>query len=132
MVSYIVLSIKSNEWIVFCLANFLRKNFSIPIATYLAALKKFPRNKHKSLNDISETSTSNNTTNCTGLKNMWQPCNCHLEICIGWYPCSLKYCKGKGQTKNSVVSYRCGIKTCKKCHLYTYYVDQKQQCLWDE
>lgn len=29
-------------------------------------------------------------------------------------------------------SYRCGIKTCRKCNQFSYYVRQKQQCLWDE
>lgn len=29
-------------------------------------------------------------------------------------------------------NYRCGIKTCRKCSLFSYYVRQKQQCLWDE
>lgn len=28
--------------------------------------------------------------------------------------------------------YRCGIKTCKKCFIFSYYSRMKQNCLWDE
>lgn len=104
----------------------------IPVTTYLKSLVKLSRTKHRSSkNEVSATSKKN-IEMCTGSKKMWEPCYCHLEICIGWYPCSLKYCKGKGQTKNSYSTYRCGIKTCRKCHLFTYYVEEKEQCLWDE
>ncbi|XP_044732499.1 out at first protein-like [Chrysoperla carnea] len=61
------------------------------------------------------------------------PCQCHFDICIGWYPCGLKYCKGKGNdAKNPASTYRCGIKTCRRKFLFSYYVPQKQLCLWDE
>lgn len=56
-------------------------------------------------------------------------------MCIGWYPCGLKYCKGKpvgGGDSAQTTTYRCGIKTCRKCSQFTYYVRQKQHCLWDE
>lgn len=74
------------------------------------------------------------TGRCLETVDPWTPCVCHLEMCIGWYPCGLKYCKGKGDGKVGSVggSYRCGIKTCKKCSLFSYYVRQKQLCLWDE
>nr|CAD7569063.1 unnamed protein product [Timema californicum] len=94
------------------------------------------------------------TGGCLETANHWSHCFCHLELCIGqfhrqklrdyvilkvdritgWYPCGLKYCKGKGEGKSSSAtgSYRCGIKTCKKCSLFSYYVRQKQLCLWDE
>ncbi|PSN33376.1 hypothetical protein C0J52_27961 [Blattella germanica] len=74
------------------------------------------------------------TARCLETMDPWSPCLCHLEMCIGWYPCGLKYCKGKGDGKAGSVagSYRCGIKTCKKCSLFSYYVRQKQLCLWDE
>ncbi|CAG9823159.1 unnamed protein product [Phaedon cochleariae] len=93
----------------------------IPVTSYKPALRKFPTS-----NDLQV------LPSCTDSKNMWQPCQCHLELCIGWYPCGLKYCKGKGQSRNSVMNYRCGIKTCRICHLFSYYVAQKQLCLWDE
>jgi len=74
------------------------------------------------------------TGRCLETVDPWTPCLCHLEMCIGWYPCGLKYCKGKSDAKVGSVggSYRCGIKTCKKCSLFSYYVRQKQLCLWDE
>lgn len=97
----------------------------LPVTSYKPALKKFPTSPD---NDVS----ASFVPSCTEMKNMWTSCQCHLELCIGWYPCGLKYCKGKGHTKNSLMSYRCGIKTCKVCHLFDYYVSQKQQCLWDE
>lgn len=73
---------------------------------------------------------------CSEVSGIWAPCICTLELCIGWYPCGLKYCKGKqdntiGKVLNNS-SYRCGIKTCRKCSQFSYYVRQKQQCLWDE
>uniref|UniRef100_A0A182S7F0 Out at first C-terminal domain-containing protein n=1 Tax=Anopheles maculatus TaxID=74869 RepID=A0A182S7F0_9DIPT len=32
---------------------------------------------------------------CSDVSAIWAPCICTLEMCIGWYPCGLKYCKGK-------------------------------------
>ncbi|BES94552.1 unnamed protein product [Nesidiocoris tenuis] len=69
----------------------------------------------------------NPASTCREAKGMWSPCTCRLETCIGWYPCGLKYCRAKDGA-----SYRCGIRTCRKCHRYSYYVRQKQLCLWDE
>lgn len=75
-------------------------------------------------------------SHCSEVTSLWAPCLCTLEMCIGWYPCGLKYCKGKpDQSKGngkSIANYRCGIKTCRKCTQYIYYVRQKEQCLWDE
>lgn len=65
---------------------------------------------------------------CRESSALYTPCTCRIELCIDWYPCGLKYCKGK-EAGNS---YRCGIKTCRKCHLFSYYVKQKMLCLWDE
>lgn len=81
------------------------------------------------------------STRCNEVSSLWAPCLCTLETCIGWYPCGLKYCKGKSaadtsgggqQQQQQQTNYRCGIKTCRKCTQFTYYVRQKQQCLWDE
>lgn len=73
---------------------------------------------------------------CNEVSSIWAPCICSLELCIGWFPCGLKYCKGKNDnaiSSNQInSSYRCGIKTCRKCNNFSYYVRQKQQCLWDE
>ncbi|XP_060531275.1 out at first protein [Cylas formicarius] len=105
----------------------------IPVASYQAALKRFPTTPdYVGTNDIEPRQPTYSISNCTDVKNIWTPCTCQLEQCIGWYPCELKYCKGKGHTKNSVTTYRCGIKTCKICHRFVYYVTEKQQCLWDE
>uniref|UniRef100_A0AAR5QD80 Out at first protein n=1 Tax=Dendroctonus ponderosae TaxID=77166 RepID=A0AAR5QD80_DENPD len=100
----------------------------IPTASYLPAIKRFPTTPDYINSDISYESSPIGLANCTDIKKMWTPCLCHLEQCIGWYPCELKYCKGKAP----ISSYRCGIKTCKICHLFVYYIAQKQQCLWDE
>lgn len=69
---------------------------------------------------------------CADTSNLWAPCTCSLELCIGWYPCGLKFCKGKSDGKKIVSTYRCGIKTCKKCFIFSYYSKMKQNCLWDE
>ncbi|XP_024936882.1 out at first protein isoform X2 [Cephus cinctus] len=81
--------------------------------------------------------TSNDTklpsvTKCADTSNLWAPCTCSLELCIGWYPCGLKFCKGKSDGKKVANTYRCGIKTCKKCFIFSYYSKMKQNCLWDE
>ncbi|XP_014671777.1 PREDICTED: out at first protein-like [Priapulus caudatus] len=68
---------------------------------------------------------------CKDTTDWWQPCTCQYQLCISWYPCGLKYCRGKDSSQK-VVSYRCGIKTCKKCRLMSYYSKQKINCLWDE
>lgn len=69
---------------------------------------------------------------CADTSNLWVPCTCSLELCIGWYPCGLKFCKGKAEGRKVASTYRCGIKTCKKCFIFTYYTKMKQNCLWDE
>lgn len=102
-------------------------------SSLLRAVRKFPTVEPKLTNYIPVLPTDeDNLANCADVQDMLSPCRCHLELCIGWYPCGLKYCKGRGETKNSVMTYRCGIKTCKKNYLFTYFVAQKQMCLWDE
>lgn len=104
----------------------------LPESALLAALKRFPTVMDPLLSNDISVPGSNFEQSCTDMKKVWKSCQCHLELCIGWYPCGLKYCKGKGENKNSAMTYRCGIKTCRKCHLFSYYVPQKQLCLWDE
>lgn len=71
------------------------------------------------------------TVRCNNVAGLWTPCTCMLEMCIGWYPCGLKFCKGKIDNGiGNAASYRCGIKTCRKCYQFMYHVQQKQQCLW--
>lgn len=94
-----------------------------------SAVKSFP-----------SVTTGSPPSRCSDVSAIWAPCICTLEMCIGWYPCGLKYCKGKPASADNggagdgggSSSYRCGIKTCRKCHQYSYYVREKQQCLWDE
>ncbi|XP_049789081.1 out at first protein [Schistocerca nitens] len=70
---------------------------------------------------------------CLETADPWHACTCNLELCVGWYPCGLKYCKGKDRAAALPGGgYRCGIKTCRKCSLLSYYVRHKQLCLWDE
>lgn len=60
-----------------------------------------------------------------------KPCQCHLHICVPWYPCALKYCKGKDSSSGKLINYRCGIRTCRKCRIFRYPVKQKSSCPWD-
>lgn len=56
-----------------------------------------------------------------------QACSCRLEVCVAWFPCGLKWCQDPGRP----VSFRCGIKSCRKCRSFHYPVQDKSQCLWD-
>ncbi|XP_075224596.1 BRICHOS-like domain-containing protein out at first isoform X1 [Lycorma delicatula] len=94
---------------------------AVSLHALLDAVKEYPTSLQS--NTLAEPSR------CLETPGLWTPCTCHLEMCIGWYPCSLKYCKGKAPDTSS---YRCGIKTCRKCSQFSYYVRQKQLCLWDE
>lgn len=85
------------------------------------------------LNPATINSTKSSTTpKCADTSNLWAPCSCSLELCIGWYPCGLKFCKNKTDNKKPPSTYRCGIKTCKKYFIFSYYSKIKQNCLWDE
>lgn len=70
-------------------------------------------------------------TNCKDTAAITSPCLCHYHICVGWYPCGLKYCRGK-DSAGRYVSYRCGIKTCRRFLSYDFVVDKKYNCLWDD
>ncbi|KAH3701844.1 out at first protein-like [Dreissena polymorpha] len=76
-------------------------------------------------------SVTGNGTRCKDVSDIKKSCLCQLHICIGWYPCGLKYCRGK-DSSGKVVNYRCGIKTCKRCLVFKYPVNQKMLCLWDD
>jgi len=84
------------------------------------------------LQTITRTAPTANLTSCTESRlNSWQPCICHYDICVGWYPCGLKYCRGK-DSAGRIVSYRCGIKTCSRCRQFEFRVSAKSFCVWDE
>jgi hypothetical protein len=81
------------------------------------------------------------------------PCLCTHPVCIGWYPCALKYCRSKqilqssssssvgpngdkdrdetnmNNVSNSIKTYRCGIHTCKSCRNYLFTVNSPFSCL---
>ncbi|XP_034944018.1 out at first protein [Chelonus insularis] len=78
------------------------------------------------------TTRSTSLTKCADTSNFRASCSCSLELCIGWYPCGLKFCKSKNDGKKVASTYRCGIKTCKRYFLFSYYSKMKQNCLWDE
>jgi len=84
------------------------------------------------LQTIARAAPTVNLTSCSELRlNSWQPCTCHYDICVGWYPCGLKYCRGK-DSAGRIVSYRCGIKTCSRCRQFEFRVAAKSLCVWDE
>ncbi|KAM8903850.1 out at first protein homolog [Spinachia spinachia] len=68
---------------------------------------------------------------CHSTKDLWQACLCTYSLRLEWYPCLLKYCRSRDTTGKSS-TYKCGIKSCSKGYHFTYYVAQKQLCLWDE
>nr|ACN94672.1 GA22098 [Drosophila miranda] len=142
----------------YTMSSWVQLNRSLPItrhlqticaeamdATYvrdvdLKSWAALPGSSISSLEAATEKFPDTLSTRCNEVSSLWAPCLCTLETCIGWYPCGLKYCKGKGagadssgaQQQQQQTNYRCGIKTCRKCTQFTYYVRQKQQCLWDE
>lgn len=115
------------NFIIICSSHLFHTGSSI--STLASAVTNFPHLQHQQMAAVSR---------CNEVSGIWAPCICSLELCVGWYPCGLKYCKGKSDNSNSInnnqinTSYRCGIKTCRKCSSFNYYVRQKQQCLWDD
>ncbi|CAN8013786.1 unnamed protein product [Ixodes persulcatus] len=55
------------------------------------------------------------------------PCGCRLDVCVAWFPCGLKWCRDAGRAS----SFRCGIRTCRKCHQFLYPVRTRSLCLWE-
>ncbi|CAL1570426.1 unnamed protein product [Knipowitschia caucasica] len=68
---------------------------------------------------------------CHSAKDLWQPCLCTYNLRLEWYPCLLKYCRSRDSAGKGS-SFKCGIKSCSKGYHFTYFVPQKQLCLWDE
>ncbi|GAB6019603.1 hypothetical protein CHUAL_001168 [Chamberlinius hualienensis] len=89
------------------------------------------KDKTKSLNETVKFYVEKEVDSCKNDVSKWNECECKFEACVGWYPCGLKYCKGK-DTNGSTINYRCGIKTCRKCFIFDYRVNYKQLCLWGE
>ncbi|CAL8090791.1 unnamed protein product [Orchesella dallaii] len=73
------------------------------------------------------------------------PCLCTTPICIGWYPCALKFCRARSNGVNGTVTtsnnnvqnnvvdnmktYRCGIHTCRICRNYLFGVTDQRECV---
>ncbi|ESO05785.1 hypothetical protein HELRODRAFT_77423 [Helobdella robusta] len=96
------------------LAQIMNKNYSL----LEESMKKLP--------DI-----NGNHSACSHTSTETSPCICHLTVCVEWYPCGLKYCRGR-DSQSRVLNYRCGIKTCKKCSVFKHYVSSFLMCTWDE
>eukprot|EP00058_Branchiostoma_floridae_P011632 XP_002597120.1 hypothetical protein BRAFLDRAFT_121307 [Branchiostoma floridae] len=91
-------------------------------------LKYLAKGDNKTLTTLLQATrrlTPSRAVRCMDSSDWLKPCTCQLEICIGWYPCGLKYCRGK-DGNGKVINYRCGIKTCRKCRQFDYHVKQKQ------
>lgn len=139
----------------FTMTAWVNLNKSMPITRHLAGLcseaadstyvrdidlkawAELPGSSISSLEAATNPFPTISSSHCSEVSSMWASCICTLEMCIGWYPCGLKYCKGKPDQSGAIgaqnqANYRCGIKTCRKCSQFIYYVRQKQQCLWDE
>ena len=57
------------------------------------------------------------------------PCLCVVEVCVHWYPCSLKYCRNNNSDAGG--EHRCGIRTCSRCSEMRFTARNKQHCSWD-
>ncbi|RZF44492.1 hypothetical protein LSTR_LSTR002265 [Laodelphax striatellus] len=102
------------------------------LTALLAAVREYPVAPPPAGSSLATRDNSvDGPARCRETPSLWSDCTCHLEMCIGWYPCSLKYCKSQKAGESSA-SYRCGIRTCRKCSHFSYYVRQRQLCLWDE
>ncbi|KAL9965428.1 hypothetical protein ACROYT_G029227 [Oculina patagonica] len=67
---------------------------------------------------------------CKDTSELSAECMCRVEVCISWYPCNLKFCQGQDDN-GQPTEYRCGIKTCGKCHNFDFYVVERRHCFWD-
>ncbi|KOB65754.1 putative out at first [Operophtera brumata] len=91
-------------------------------SSYTSAVTPFPA--HTLLSDSPDGKPA--VAPCVAEPDPAKECMCHTEVCVNWYPCGLKYCKGKPQ---GGLSYRCGIKTCRRCYRYHYYVRRRDACM---
>lgn len=67
---------------------------------------------------------------CKDTSELTAECICRVEVSISWYPCQLKFCQGQDDN-GQPMEYRCGIKTCGKCHDFDFYVGERRHCFWD-
>ncbi|KAG5283919.1 hypothetical protein AALO_G00021020 [Alosa alosa] len=64
---------------------------------------------------------------CSVATGLWEPCLCSYRLSLEWYPCLLKYCRGRGPSP-----YKCGIRSCSKSFRFSFHTPHRQLCLWDE
>ncbi|XP_076867182.1 out at first protein homolog [Brachyhypopomus gauderio] len=68
---------------------------------------------------------------CDSTPEARQPCTCSYDLRLEWYPCALKYCRGRGPGP-SPSPYRCGIRSCSKGYHFDFHTSHRQLCMWDE
>lgn len=73
--------------------------------------------------------TTKPVQSCVASDDLWKPCMCHIQLCVAWYPCALKYCKSRDPNTAKLQSYRCGIRTCRKCRLFQFSETVRHNCL---
>jgi len=130
-----LLDVTSTDWISPHLKNICKD--SVTYVSRNDLMEKFHQNGNNSENFlravrpvISATSECSTITKSSGV-----PCLCSHPVCIGWYPCALKYCRSKGSNNEggdpngTFKTYRCGIHTCKSCKNYLFSVSHKYNCL---
>ncbi|WAR04229.1 OAF-like protein, partial [Mya arenaria] len=89
------------------------------ISPYLYNICMLNKDLSKMMSAVKSTE-SEKISRCKDTTDIKKPCTCQYHLCIGWYPCGLKYCRGK-DSAGKVVNYRCGIKTCRRCLLFEHY-----------
>jgi len=82
------------------------------------------------LSGTSGRAVSSSLGRCKDTNSTAARCNCRLDFCVPWYPCGLKFCRGH-DVSGKVLSYRCGIKSCRKCLYYQFLTNRKEFCRWD-
>lgn len=70
-------------------------------------------------------------TRCATIKpSVTEQCLCVIDVCVHWFPCSLKYCRNNNSNDNG--EHRCGIRTCSRCTEMRFTAKSKHYCSWDE
>ncbi|XP_018020034.1 out at first protein-like [Hyalella azteca] len=109
---------------------------SSPTTTFASSrdLKSWLNSRHDvdsdwaSLSDGSHQLPSRGVLSCNQLTAAAQPCICQQQVCLWWYPCGLKFCKDRDDS-GKAITYRCGIRTCRRCRIYSFYAATQAQCI---
>jgi len=131
------------DWISPCIRAYCASNDSLVTTTYAIKMEVSERavNPEEYLRAVRDVRIDN-LANCGPAD---APCLCTTPICIGWYPCALKFCRARGSAVNGTVTanannspsnpadnmktYRCGIHTCRICRNYLFGVTDKRDCV---